>query len=143
MTTRSGSYLHRKGNLYDVKCVATHTETKERLVIYAREGVGVPTDVWARPEPMFNENVTADGKTQRRFERVSDVVERTQIVVDEQCAEGQPNFFTWASYVEGTCIAVGTAPDFIGAYGDAIDAVVAFNQAREEQARRQRLANQT
>jgi len=46
---------HYKGGVYVVKCIATHTETKEKMVIYKRfNGNG---ELWARPEAMFNEKI--------------------------------------------------------------------------------------
>lgn len=63
-------YRHFKGTLYRVTGIATHTETKERLVIYQREdGTG---DIWARPYTMFasevDHNKYPDVKQKYRFE---------------------------------------------------------------------------
>ncbi len=52
-----GIYKHYKGNLYEVLGIATHSETKERFVIYhALKGA---SDLWARPEKMFSEDIDA------------------------------------------------------------------------------------
>ena len=60
-----GKYRHFKGNYYEVLCTATHSETREEYVVYrALYGEG---GVWVRPASMWNETVTRDGVTYRRF----------------------------------------------------------------------------
>lgn len=61
--TQVGYYRHFKGSVYLVVGVALHSETKEPLVIYQ----GVDDQMWARPEAMFNEAVTHQGKLVQRF----------------------------------------------------------------------------
>lgn len=62
---RPGKYRHFKGKEYEVLCVANHTETCEPMVIYrALYGEHM---VFARPISMWNETVTRDGKTYKRF----------------------------------------------------------------------------
>ena len=51
MVHRGQIYKHYKGNLYLVLEVATHTETKEELVIYCN--VKNKAQIWARPLKMF------------------------------------------------------------------------------------------
>ena len=62
-------YRHFKGFIITVLEVATHTETKERLVIYEHDG-----DIWARPIDMFLSEVDhqkyPDVKQKYRFELV-------------------------------------------------------------------------
>ena len=60
-----GKYRHYKGNDYEVIGVATHSETRERMVVY-RPLYGERA-LWVRPLAMFAENVTVDGKTVPRF----------------------------------------------------------------------------
>lgn len=61
-----GKYRHFKGKEYEVLCIAKHSETLEDMVVYkALYGDG---SVWVRPLSMWNETVTKDGKTYRRFE---------------------------------------------------------------------------
>lgn len=54
-TIKHGIYKHYKGNLYEVIGVATHSESKERFVIYRAAAGG--KELWARPEKMFSEDV--------------------------------------------------------------------------------------
>lgn len=65
-----GKYRHFKGNLYEVVCVATHSETLESMVVYrALYGDG---GVWVRPASMWNETVEHKGETVRRFTLVEE-----------------------------------------------------------------------
>jgi hypothetical protein len=63
-----GRYRHYKGNDYEVTGMVRHSETLEWMVLYrALYGEG---GLWVRPAAMFAEDVTIDGKTQRRFSRL-------------------------------------------------------------------------
>ena len=63
-----GRYRHFKGNQYEVIGIAKHSETEEPMVVYkALYGDG---GIWVRPAEMWNEMITRDGKTMRRFERI-------------------------------------------------------------------------
>lgn len=63
-----GRYRHFKGMLYDVVDVARHSESLEFYVVYrALYGEG---GLWIRPLEMFKEQVTREGKTFPRFEKV-------------------------------------------------------------------------
>jgi len=65
-----GKYRHFKGNEYEVLFVAKHSETMEDMVVYrALYGEG---GVWVRPAYMWDETITRDGKTFKRFEKVDD-----------------------------------------------------------------------
>ena len=60
-----GKYRHFKGWEYEVLCVAKHSETQEEMVVYrALYGEG---ETWVRPLSMWNDTVTREGKTYRRF----------------------------------------------------------------------------
>ncbi len=63
-----GRYRHFKGNLYEVIGIAKHSETEEPMVVYkALYGDG---GLWIRPVDMWNQMISRDGKTVRRFERI-------------------------------------------------------------------------
>ena len=66
MEKKIGKYRHFKGNEYEVVAIAKHSETLEEMVVYkALYGDG---GYWVRPASMWNETVTRDGKTFKRFE---------------------------------------------------------------------------
>ena len=61
----TGRYRHYKGKDYEVLGVATHSETREPLVVYRPlYGEGA---LWVRPLAMFTEQVTVEGRTLPRF----------------------------------------------------------------------------
>ncbi len=60
-----GRYRHFKGNEYEVLYLATHSETREPMVVY--RALYGEYGVWVRPASMWNETVERDGKTYRRF----------------------------------------------------------------------------
>ena len=61
-----GKYRHFKGNEYEVVGIAKDCETLEPIVVYkALYGDG---GLWVRPLVNWNETVTRDGKTFKRFE---------------------------------------------------------------------------
>ncbi|MBO5911861.1 MAG: DUF1653 domain-containing protein [Clostridia bacterium] len=63
-----GKYRHFKGNEYEVLGIAQHSETLEPMVVYkALYGDG---GLWVRPAAMWDETVTRDGKTFKRFEYI-------------------------------------------------------------------------
>ena len=66
-----GRYHHYKGGEYEVFGVARHSETHEALVVY--RPLYNDSGWWVRPHAMFVENVTIDGTTRPRFERVAEV----------------------------------------------------------------------
>jgi hypothetical protein len=66
----TGRYRHFKGNEYSVIGVATHSETKEELVVYRPEYGDRPLMV--RPLKMFVETVVRDGKEMPRFQFIGE-----------------------------------------------------------------------
>jgi len=66
MELKPGKYRHFKGGEYDVKGLATHSETGEQLVVYSSlYGEG---GLWVRPLAMFLEAVECQGEICPRFE---------------------------------------------------------------------------
>ena len=64
-----GRYRHYKGGLYEVLGTARHSETLEPVVLY--RALYGRQELWVRPFAMFEEMVTVDGVTRRRFAPVS------------------------------------------------------------------------
>ena len=62
---RPGRYRHFKGNEYEVLFTALHSETMKPMVVY--RALYGERGLWVRPAAMWNETVTRDGKTFRRF----------------------------------------------------------------------------
>ncbi|MEG1687508.1 MAG: DUF1653 domain-containing protein [Angelakisella sp.] len=62
---RLGRYRHFKGNEYEVLYLARHSETQEKMVVY--RALYGENGVWVRPASMWNEEVTRDGVTAKRF----------------------------------------------------------------------------
>jgi cyclomaltodextrinase len=68
---RPGRYRHFKGREYQVIGVARHSESEELLVVYRPlYGEGL---LWARPLPMFSEEVEHEGVRQPRFAYVGEM----------------------------------------------------------------------
>ncbi|MFW2078163.1 DUF1653 domain-containing protein [Acinetobacter sp. ULE_I010] len=64
---QTGIYKHYKGQLYQVLHVATHSETREKLVVY--QCLYEDYSIWVRPYEMFIEQVQLeDGSLISRFE---------------------------------------------------------------------------
>ena len=64
-TIKPGRYRHFKGKEYEVLYIATHSETREEMVVY--RALYGERGVWGRPASMWNEGIERDGKTYRRF----------------------------------------------------------------------------
>ena len=63
-----GKYRHFKGNEYEVLAVANHSETLEKMVVY--KALYGDMEIWVRPLSMWEEEITRDGKTFKRFEYI-------------------------------------------------------------------------
>ena len=63
-----GKYRHFKGNEYEVVAVANHSETLQKMVVY--RALYGEKEYWVRPAEMWNEEITRDGKTFKRFEYI-------------------------------------------------------------------------
>ena len=69
-TIPCGRYRHFKGNEYEVIGIARNSEDESPMVIYrALYGEGA---LWCRPASMWNEEITRDGRTMKRFTRTDD-----------------------------------------------------------------------
>jgi len=67
---KPGRYRHYKGNEYLVLYTATHSETREKMVVYqALYGEG---GIWVRPANMWNETIEIDERRLKRFEYIGD-----------------------------------------------------------------------
>ena len=89
-----GRYRHFKGNEYEVIGIARHSETEEVMVVYrALYGDG---GLWVRPADMWNERVTRNGATYRRFYRLDRIerVEHYERLFDEASASPDPEKLT-------------------------------------------------
>ena len=65
---RTRYFRHFKGGLYRYVCTAYDSETQERKVVY--QALYGERQFWVRPEKMFFESVTRDGRTFPRFEEI-------------------------------------------------------------------------
>lgn len=62
------TYKHFKGNVYKIIAIAKNSETLEDLVIYQQ--INDPSKIWARPINMFNDKITRDNTTFKRFTKI-------------------------------------------------------------------------
>ena len=65
-----GKYRHFKGNEYRVLYLAKHSETLEEMVVY--QALYGDMGIWVRPASMWNESVTHNGESLRRFEYIGE-----------------------------------------------------------------------
>ena len=65
-----GKYRHFKGNEYEVLAIANHSETLEKMVVY--KALYGDMEIWVRPLSMWDEEITRDGKTFKRFEYIGE-----------------------------------------------------------------------
>jgi hypothetical protein len=63
-----GKYRHFKGNDYEVMHIARHSEDGTPVVVY--RALYGDYGIWVRPAEMWNETVTRDGVTYKRFTRI-------------------------------------------------------------------------
>ena len=78
-------YRHFKGNIYQIRCLAKHSETGEMLVVY--QAMYDTFQIYVRPLAMFMEEVDVekypDARQQYRFELLQD----SELVSGSQAAE--------------------------------------------------------
>ena len=65
MDIKTGFYRHFKGKLYEVIGTATHSETREPMVVY--RALYGEYGLWVRPAAMWSEMIERGGQTVRRF----------------------------------------------------------------------------
>lgn len=65
-----GKYRHFKGKEYEVLAIAKHSETLQDMVVY--KCLYGDYSIWVRPLSMFEESITRDGKTYKRFEYIDE-----------------------------------------------------------------------
>ena len=70
MDIKIGLYRHFKGKLYEVIETATHSETREPMVVY--RALYGEYGLWVRPAAMWNETVDRDGNHGPRFQYIGD-----------------------------------------------------------------------
>lgn len=63
-----GRYRHFKGNEYEVIGLAKHSETLEDMIVY--RALYGDYGLWVRPAAMWQEEISREGKTFKRFERI-------------------------------------------------------------------------
>lgn len=68
-------YQHFKGGLYVKLCEATHSETEEKLVVYACASSG---QIFCRPKDMFYDIIDKDKYHGPRFKKVPDIVSKSE-----------------------------------------------------------------
>ena len=78
-------YSHFKGNIYQIRCLAKHSETGEMMVVY--QAMYDTFQIYVRPLAMFMEEVDVekypDARQQYRFELLQD----SELVSGSQAAE--------------------------------------------------------
>ena len=63
-------YRHFKGNLYQITGIATHSETREKMVVY--QALYGDNLIWVRPYEIFFSKVTLqDGSEVKRFKEIT------------------------------------------------------------------------
>ncbi len=68
---KPGIYKHYKNKKYKVICQATHSETREEVVVY--QCLYDDYSMWVRPKEMFTELIEVEGRKIPRFEFISEI----------------------------------------------------------------------
>ncbi|WP_084591503.1 tRNA adenosine(34) deaminase TadA [Gilvimarinus agarilyticus] len=96
MQISPGLYRHYKGGEYFVYRIATHSETREPLVVY--RCLYGDFSWWVRPLAMFTETVERDGQTLLRFAFVApmSLVEAERLAhATDSCIAHRPEDLRW------------------------------------------------
>ena len=87
-------YRHFKGNLYQIRCLAKHSETGEMMVVY--QAMYDKFEIYVRPLAMFMEEVDhekyPDAAQKYRFELLQDM--ETNICLKRTFHQRMPPFQT-------------------------------------------------
>ncbi|MCX4324121.1 MAG: DUF1653 domain-containing protein [Lachnospiraceae bacterium] len=85
-------YRHFKGNLYQIRCIAKHSETRELMVVY--QAMYGTFEIFARPLAMFMEEVDREkypeAKQRYRFELLQDIEDEEPFVSETIPAGNEP-----------------------------------------------------
>ncbi len=85
-------YRHFKGNLYQIRCLAKHSETRELMVVY--QAMYGTFEIFARPLAMFMEEVDREkypeAKQRYRFELLQDIEDEEPFVSETIPAGNEP-----------------------------------------------------
>lgn len=85
-------YRHFKGNLYQIRCLAKHSETREMMVVY--QAMYGTFETFVRPLSMFMEEVDRekypDARQRYRFELLQDLEDEESVVLPEHAGRKEP-----------------------------------------------------
>jgi len=85
-------YRHFKGNLYQIRCLAKHSETRELMVVY--QAMYGTFEIFVRPLSMFMEEVDREkypeAKQRYRFELLQDMEDEEPAVLPEFSGPKEP-----------------------------------------------------
>ena len=85
-------YRHFKGNLYQIRCLAKHSETRELMVVY--QAMYGTFEIFVRPLSMFMEEVDREkypgAKQKYRFELLQDMEDEEPAVLPEYAGREEP-----------------------------------------------------
>lgn len=85
-------YRHFKGNLYQIRCLAKHSETRELMVVY--QAMYGTFEIFVRPLSMFMEEVDCEkypgAKQKYRFELLQDMEDEEPAVLPEYAGREEP-----------------------------------------------------
>ena len=85
-------YRHFKGNLYQIRCLAKHSETREPMVVY--QAMYGTFETFVRPLSMFMEEVDRekypDARQRYRFELLQELEDEEPAVLSETAVQKEP-----------------------------------------------------